>query len=303
MIILSVLIPSYNYVCIPLVQALSKQAEAAPFAVEVLVMDDASTEKDSIEANREINQLPHCHFIENPVNLGRAGVRNQLADNAKGTLLLFIDCDAGIASDHFLETYVEAWQKDIVVCGGLLYERPLRNQKCSLRYQYGIQIEERSAAKRSLSPYDGFTTFSFLISRKLFLQIRFDKSFNGYGHEDTVFGYELQKRQIYVAHIDNPLFHLGLETNDVFLSKTESSVTNLFSADKELMRNTRLMQAYHKVCRYGLSRLVAFCFTSLRPLLIRQLLGARPNLTLFAIYKLGFICSLEPKVHPPHTPG
>lgn len=303
MTILSVLIPSYNYVCTPLVRALSKQAEAAPFAVEILVMDDASTKQETIEANREINRLPHCHFIENSINRGRAGVRNQLADTAKGTLLLFMDCDAGMAADRFLETYVEAWQKENVVCGGLLYERPLRNPKCSLRYRYGIQIEERSAAKRSLSPYDGFTTFSFLISQHLFLQIRFDESFNGYGHEDTVFGYELQKRQIEVAHIDNPLFHLGLETNEVFLSKTESSVTNLINADKELTRNTRLLQAYRIVYRYGLRRPMAIGFACLRPLLVRQLLGSRPSLTLFAFYKLGFICSLAQKVHSPHTPA
>lgn len=290
---LSILIPSYNYICTPLVRALSRQADKASFDVEIIVMDDASTEEQTKQANREINQWNHCCFIENSINQGRAKIRNLLAEKASKPLLLFMDCDAGVVNSDFIETYVAAWKEESVVCGGLLYERPLRNPQNSLRYLYGIRIEERSAAKRSLSPYNGFTTFSFLVSRSLFLQIRFDESFKGYGHEDTVFGYELQKRFIPIVHIDNPLYHLGLESNEVFLAKTESSVANLLQANKEFTQDTRLLQAYRKVCRFKLQQVITLCFKGTRPFLRWNLLSSHPSLIFFSFYKLGFLCSLK----------
>lgn len=292
---LSILIPSYNYICTQLVSALSRQAEKATFPVEIIVMDDASTEEHTAHINREINQYNHCCFIENDVNIGRSKIRNMLAEKAIYKLLLFIDCDAGVASDDFLEKYVAAYRDNCVVCGGLLYERPLQNSQNSLRYRYGTHVEERSAMKRSLSPYDGFTTFSFLIPRSLFLQIRFDDSFKGYGHEDTVFGFELQKRQVSVIHIDNSLYHLGLESNKVFIDKTESSVTNLFFANEELTKNTHLLKAYNKICKFKLLRLMSLCFMGIRPLIRWNLLSRYPSLTLFSFYKLGYLCSLNKK--------
>lgn len=293
--ILSILIPSYNYICTPLVRALHEQADKATFAVEIIVMDDASTDQQTKLTNREINKWENCRFIENSINLGRAGIRNQLASVARGELLLFMDCDAGVVAEDFLKNYVKTWKDNCVVCGGLAYKRPLLNSQYSLRYQYGIHIEERSAEKRSVAPYDSFTTFSFLIAKDLFLQIRFDESFKGYGHEDTVFGYELQKRHISVIHIDNPLYHLGLELNEVFLEKTENSVVNLFNSDKELTQNTRLIRAYQKICRYKLQTLVSISFVYLRTTLRKNLLGSTPNLRLFSFYKLGFLCSLSKK--------
>lgn len=290
---LSILIPTYNYICIPLIRALYNQTEKVNFPVEIIVMDDASTDLQTKTANREINQWDNCRYIENNTNQGRAVTRNQLATVARGQLLLFMDCDAGVTTDEFLDNYVNAWKENSVVCGGLLYERPLKNPRYSLRYHYGIQIEEKSASKRQVAPYDSFTTFSFLIGRELFMQIKFNESFKSYGHEDTVFGYELQKSGTTIIHIDNPLYHLGLETNETFLRKTESSVSNLFYSDRELTQNTRLLKAYRKVYRLGLRKPISFCFKIIRPFLLRNLLSDRPNLTFFSLYKLGYICSMK----------
>ncbi|MBK9012976.1 MAG: hypothetical protein IPM82_02230 [Saprospiraceae bacterium] len=64
-------------------------------------------------------------------------------------------------------------------------------------------------------------TNNFLIPRQLFLEIQFDETLRQYGHEDTLFGMELARRQVPIVHIDNPLEHIGLEPVDVFLRKTE----------------------------------------------------------------------------------
>ncbi len=87
---LSILIPTYNNVCIELVRSLQAQAsllsspsesssESSDFKYEILVADDGSTDKATIEGNRIINTLPHCRYMEREKNVGRAVIRNFLA--------------------------------------------------------------------------------------------------------------------------------------------------------------------------------------------------------------------------------
>ncbi|WP_262502578.1 glycosyltransferase [Hoylesella shahii] len=52
---LSVLIPTYNYVCLPLVRELHKQAMAIEgLQFEIVVAEDGSDEAETIERNAEI---------------------------------------------------------------------------------------------------------------------------------------------------------------------------------------------------------------------------------------------------------
>jgi Predicted glycosyltransferases len=162
---LSILIPTYNYECLGLVEELHRQAQALSFPIEILVADDASKEELK-RNNRKINKLSNCMFIELKENVGRAKIRNFLSEKASYNLLLFIDSDAGLISNNFLQDYVSAIQNNDVVCGGLLYDRPLPSVMFSLRYYYGISTEERSAKVRNLHPYAQFSSFSFLIRKK-----------------------------------------------------------------------------------------------------------------------------------------
>ena len=52
---ISILIPTYNGICLTLVQALHQQAEALPISYEIIVADDGSTQQSTILANRTIN--------------------------------------------------------------------------------------------------------------------------------------------------------------------------------------------------------------------------------------------------------
>ena len=61
---ISVLIPTYNDVCITLVKALQQQAEALDTNYEIIVADDGSTNAEAIEKNRLINHIEHCRLIE-----------------------------------------------------------------------------------------------------------------------------------------------------------------------------------------------------------------------------------------------
>ncbi len=289
---LSILIPTYNYDCLGLVEELHRHAQTLLFPIEILVADDASNE-DMKRNNRKINKLSNCMFIELKENVGRARIRNLLSEKARYDLLLFIDSDAGLISSTFLQNYVSAIQNSDVVCGGLLYDSTLPSVIFSLRYCYGISTEERSAKERSLHPYDQFSSFNFLIRKKTFRQILFDESFSGYGHEDTAFGIELEKRGVKIKHINNPLYHLGLERNEDFLRKTETSIENLYRYSDKLAEHVRLLQTYKKVRKYKFQKPIAFLFRKTRGILKKDLLAHHPNMKLFAFYKLGYLCNIK----------
>ena len=125
---LSILIPTYNNVCLELVKSLQAQASllysssdslslSSHFEYEILVADDGSTDERTVEGNRIINTLPRCRYIERKENVGRAAIRNFLAREAKYTWLLLVDSDLHIDHPNFLLNYLKA-EGDIIV-GGL----------------------------------------------------------------------------------------------------------------------------------------------------------------------------------------
>ena len=88
---LSILIPVYNTVCVPLVTAIRQQAVSAGITFEIIVGDDGSTEHQTVEANQSIDAMEHCRYICRQPNAGRAAIRNFLAREARYPWLLFFD--------------------------------------------------------------------------------------------------------------------------------------------------------------------------------------------------------------------
>ena len=107
---LSILIPTYNNVCLELVRNLQAQASILSsendFEYEIIVADDGSTDKNTIEKNCEINELDNCRYIERKENIGRAAIRNFLAKEAKYLWLLFLDSDLKLDNSDFIRNYM-----------------------------------------------------------------------------------------------------------------------------------------------------------------------------------------------------
>lgn len=312
---ISILIPTYNYACLTLVKVLQKQGEqlcqtqgTTKFRYEILVADDCSTQLDSIKENLEINQMANCSYTILPQNVGRAAIRNRLAAKAAYDYLLFIDSDAQVCSDHFLADYWEivapkngqqqgfASEIPAVVCGGLRNVSLCPGASYTLRFIYESEADKRrNAAERSKRPYNQFTTFNFLVSREIFCSIGFNEQCRHYGYEDFYFGIELQKRGISIRHIDNPLVHAGIDTNQDFLKKSETALKTLYSLEEEVKNQAHIARAALKLERFHLLRPIAYLFPLFRPLLRQNLLGAHPNLQLFKLYKLGYYASISRK--------
>ena len=262
---LSILIPTYNYDPSQLVCDLQRQL---PVDAEIIVGDDCSMDNSQWTIDNEKVRLYRPSH-----NLGRAAIRNQLAREAKGEWLLFIDADAQVRSDKFIENYLKFLPlgqspvgsraigererrraKDLeeagAICGGTGNLPSCPRPAARLRYDYEVKAENRlTLSHRRAHPYEGFTTFNFLIQRELFLSILFDETLKEYGHEDTLFGLELKKRGIPVLHIDNKLTHLGLEDADEYLQKTETALRSLARMPMEQKQNVRVSALAEKLNR------------------------------------------------------
>ncbi|MBO7415689.1 MAG: glycosyltransferase [Bacteroidaceae bacterium] len=292
---LSILIPVYNRDCSRLINDLHSEGLELGVPYEIIVADDCSTDKLSLERNRiTADSLENCRFTGLSRNMGRASIRNLLADESRYEKLLFLDCDSAVRDGLFLRNYLDAADRASVVCGGAIHPDTLPEPGVELRWRYERKADrERSAEFRSRTPYARFTPFSFLIDRKVFMDIRFDESYNGYGYEDVQFGHELERRGVSILHIDNPLVHLGLEKNDVYLGKTRQAVMNAFSHMEEIGDSSRLLNHYNRMGRYHIRWLFRMLWKLSGKGMERNLLGNKPSLRIFSLYKLCYLCSLK----------
>lgn len=290
---LSILIPTYNYDCTNLVRDLHRQAECAGIDYEIVVADDASPIKECAERVREINTWPNCRLIELDRNLGRARIRNRLADEARFEWLLFMDSDAEVISDSFIVDYLKHTDAD-VVCGGLCHADALPSPEVSLRYAYEKRADKkRAACYREQRPYEQFITFCFMVRASVFQAIRFDDSITEYGHEDTLFGVELERRKVNIRHIDNPMRQGGIETNAEFVEKTRAALRNLVLMEDNMRNHSLLLKLYGVLHLIRLDGCIARWFSHNEDRLKGQLLESTPQLRLFFLYKLGYYCSLK----------
>lgn len=287
---LSILIPVHNYPCYELVRDLHGQCTDLRIRFEIIVADDASDEA-SKAGNRAIDSLSHCRFIECKENRGRARTMNFLGEQAGEDYLLFMDCDGKVTRPDFIRRYIDARDEAGVIIGGLCNPDTLPSPDFSLRYTYErTTLKSRRLEDRNKNPFAQFTTFCFLIRRDVFLANLFDDSFTKYGYEDVAFGRSLQQHHVSVRYIDNPLCHMGLDDNKVYLGKIHTSIESLLEHREQIGENVQLLTYYNKVRKAGLALPLSLFYAIFQHLLRRNLLGRHPSMFLFSVYKLAYLC-------------
>lgn len=298
---LSVLIPIYNHDVNPLVTALDHQLAQAGIPYEIILVDDCSDDLDIREKNPHLVQLKNIQYIQNQENMGRAKIRNLLAAKAQYPYLLFIDCDAMVGNQDFIKKYIDAIEKMrpqacCVINGGIAYRNEKPDNQYFLRWYYGKRREEESAEQRNKRPYHHFTPFNVIISKSVFEEIQFDEKLTTYGHEDTLFGYQLQQKQIPYLHIDNPLYHDGMDTNEEYLKKIRLSIDNLIyifenqNINHSFLKENRLLKTYQQCKKLGLDKLVGRLYEK-KAEKMQQHLSQKPCMPLIDWYKLSYLAS------------
>jgi glycosyltransferase involved in cell wall biosynthesis len=295
---ISLLIPVCDYDVVAIVHSMKGCIGNIPEFLEILIGDDGSTPEN--RARYLSLEGDGVRVIVSEKNIGRAAIRNKLALEAKGDYLLFIDADTmlpGTAEAYILK-WVEAIPLARVISGGVLYrESPPGDPDKILRWKYGRKREQRKASEKNKIPYASFTTFNVLIEKSIFSKLRFNEELKQYGHEDTLFSYQLEKAGIKILHIDNGLIHDGLETNREYLNKTRLGIQNLsmlydnVTDKRAFSKSVTMLRIYNILRILRLNLLLAGVFIRYRERMEIKIDSSNPSLWLFGIYKVSMFCT------------
>ena len=288
---ISIVIPTYNDSCVALVKQLVHQAVAIKgLNWEIIVADDASTDEDAVKENSAINDIPHCQYMRRNENAGRAQIRNFLAKQAQGEWLLYIDGDAKLITDSYLELFFQATQVSQVCYGGY---RMMPGPSDNLRWLYEqAAANNQSIERRRKHPYKSFNISNLLIRRDLMLANPLDRRFVKYGYEDVLLGKQLQEKNITVHHINAPVGYFEYEDNTHFVNKTEEGLQTLYQFQDELQGYSTLLKAATN-CNPGIKAIFMLIYRLSKNKWRRNLCGASPSLIIFKLYKLGYFMSLS----------
>jgi glycosyltransferase involved in cell wall biosynthesis len=276
--------------------SLHEQALGLKISFEILVFDDCSP--IPVTENEAINELSHARYTILPKNIGRSAIRNRLAREATYEFLLFLDADTEVIRADFLKKYLEAITTTTeIVYGGIRYQETPPKPEELLRWHYGKAREALGVEARRKAPHLRFLTLNFLIKKSVFDKIAFNEDIPNLRHEDTLFALDCKKRGISVAHIDNPVVHLGLENSEVFLRKSREAVEalHLFVTNGLIDAGETSLSKKAKQLRIAkLAHPIMWFYSLFKKTMERNLLSQNPSLKIFDLYRLGYYLTLHP---------
>lgn len=283
----SVLIPVFGESVDAQLANLASEVKGLNYPVEIIVCDDASSNPKP-PAYSDYKGV-EFRFIQLDKNLGRSRIRNFLGKQAKYEQLIFIDAQCHPIQAKFISTYQIKFDEDIVLVGGQLFSEEMPSRKDhTLRWLYGTNVEARELKDRVKSPYRSFMANNFSISKKLLAKYPFDEKHMGYGHEDTLFGFQLREYEIDVEHIKNPVRHLVTESNTEFLNKTTEGIHNLVGLYREgkLDSHVRLIKTYESLKLTGFVGLTRSIILKRKQRYYQNLVKGTGTLRKFALFKM-----------------
>jgi hypothetical protein len=291
---ISVLIPVHNYLIQHLVNGLYKQLQLLQIDWELLISDDASEEKFKKQNIEFISSLSseNIKFFSQKNNIGNAANRNFLGTNASHKWLLFLDADTLPVYQNFIQLYLNRMQttEKSIISGNVIYKSD--GNKSLLRWKYGKKKEELTLKKRKKNPKLTARGANFAIKKDVFIHNKFYLLKEKYGFVDTRFFLQFNSNQFDL--IENPVYHLGLESNKVYLEKIKNAVANalfLLKSNDEVSKEITLIGFYKKVrfCK----RFFSFLFTILKGVLEKNLISDTPLIFNLQLFKLLYISKLD----------
>lgn len=294
---LSILIPTYNYNVYPLVSEIHVQCLECGIEFEILAFDDNS--KLFLDENQQINSFENCRFEVLEKNIGRSANRNLLAKKAKFNSLLFLDADTIPIHNHFIKSYInQINEEEKVVYGGIKYQKDKPKKSQVLRWKYGNSREALSVEKRQENPYLSMLTLNFLIQKSIFEKVSFNETIPNLRHEDTLFSYNLKEQKIKIIHIENSVYHLGLDDFEVAIKKENESILGLkYLIDHKLLSTdyVRLSKIAAKIKKLKLNFAFVLFYKITQSIFLKNIASNNPSLFIFDLYRLGNLCNLNSK--------
>jgi len=286
-----ILIPTYNTDISTLVYELLRQTEKENIPFEIIYCEDASSK--NVESNEVLTKNSQVIKLINDTNLGRTATRSKLANKAKYLWLLFLDADVTIEKPNFISNYLLCLDKTYpIIMGGTSYSKTKTEHK-ELRWVYGTKREAKDARQRMQNP-------SFIISQNLFIKKDVFLQLNTiqtrrYGL-DNLFSYHIHSQGYDVLHINNPIIHLGLELNEVFIKKSLNAIETIDYHERQHSMGsnfTSLQKSYFRLKKNKALFLFKIIVRPFSTKIYNNLLSKKPSLFLFDIYRLNHYIKLK----------
>lgn len=265
--LVSVLVPFYRFDCSALVARLGELAGPERLAFELVLADDGSPQPefaDAVWATLQASPVP-ATLLRFHRNLGRAVIRNRLAQAARGSFVLYLDADMMPDEADYLQRYVDLARRgaaDIIYGGRSAKFCDRENPVVQLHRRFTELREAVPAEVRAQAPAYHFYSCNFLARREVLNAIPLDEKFVGWGWEDCEWAARASERYT-LLHIDNPASHLGLLAPAQILAKYDESVGNflrMLSLRPAMVLPTTLYKTARLISRWhagGLVRAVA----------------------------------------------
>lgn len=288
---LSILIPIYNYNVRELLTEIHRQAVETGIEFEIICFDDNSDKHLPNNIKTE-KALGNTKIIHSKSNQGRIQARKELCKTSKFNWLLYLDADVIPKHNTFIKEYVNKLNLEIdAIFGGLAYLDSKPNNQAILRWKYGKKFEEVDAHKRNLNPYQIINSANFLIKKNTFKKVISQIKENRYGL-DNYFAALLKQQNFKVLHINNAVYHLGLEYSSTYLNKIEDSIETLlwaFYSKKMHGHSNKLLNAFAQIKKLRLNYVVLLFHYLFHPIIRKNVLGKNPNMNLLQLYKVLYI--------------
>lgn len=285
---LSILIPTYNFDVSELVENIHSQLLANGILFEIIIFEDGST----LLINK-INNLSNVTVFINDENIGRVKARQFLAKRAKYDWLLFLDADVIPKRDNFILNYINSTSSNYeAIFGGFAYHKIKPKSDYLLRWKYGKKQEEVSAYKRNKTPYKIIISANYIVKKSVFEAINSKMSNKGYGY-DNFYGALLKQYKIKVLHINNEVYHLGIEKSSDYLLKKEQAaetLLKLFEAGRIKTHNNALLKLFSNLKNYNLTPFFSELYKSFGDLMKRNLTASHPSIKILQLYRICYMC-------------
>lgn len=205
--------------------------------IEIIIVDDASTDNTSSIALQLSEQYENILFLPLKVSCGPGGARNKALSCASGKYIAFIDSDDWIDLNYFQKMYERAEQlnADIVTCGLLReYDYTISDPIYKCRYEQEYVFSGEIAFRIMTNEYDFGIKFlpSALnkIYRKDFLDINSLKFPENIFFEDQPFSYSCTLAASKVACIPGVLYHHYKRSGSIVQSFNKKNIDDMMAA-------------------------------------------------------------------------
>ena len=290
---ISILIPCYNFNAYPLVLSLEKQALLLDVSFEIICSDDGSFSLKN-EENQKINLLTNSKFIELKKNIGRVQNRSFLAEKAQYEWIIFLDVDSEPKKNDYLKKYISNIGKSDFVFGGNEFRYNL-SEKFSLKNKFAKYREAKSTNVRKRKPYKYIISANFMAKKSSFLYCYSKIKHKSYGN-DYIISSILQKNKILISHIDNFTVISVNDDNEQFILKSKDALRNLYRNyfDGNLRKSSiSILNAFSILENFRMRKVFLAITNPLEKFIFRKINSKNPNLILFDIFRLRYLCSIK----------